>query len=46
MGKTDIGTILYFYYLPSLNNVEKQSAKVASIDAVGWQHCIGGEREF
>ena len=35
-----------FLRLPSLNNVEKQWAKFASICIMGSQHCIGGEREL
>ena len=46
MGKTAIWTILYFSPVPSLNNVEDQSAKLASSNVIGSQHCIGGEGEF
>ena len=46
MGKTAIWTILCFYPLPTLNNVEKQWAKVASSYVMGSQHCVGGEGEF
>ena len=43
MGKTCIWTILCFYPLPHVNNVEKQQVKVASNHVMGSQHCIGGE---
>ena len=46
MGRTAIWTILYFYYFPPLNNVEKQWAKLASVYVMGSQHCVGGEGEF
>ena len=46
IGKTAIRTILYFLPLPPLNNVEEQSAKLASSNVISSQHCIGGEGEF
>ena len=46
MGKTAIRTILCFYPVPPLNNVEKQIAKVASSYVTASQHCIGGEGRF
>ena len=46
MGKTVIWTILCFYLLPILNNVEKQLVKVASIYVRGSKNYIGREREF
>ena len=46
MGKTAIWTILCFYHLYPLNNVEKQWAKVALSYVIGWQHCIGGQGKF
>ena len=46
MGKTAIWTILCFFPLPPLNDLEEQSEKLASSNAIGSQHCIGGEGEF
>ena len=46
MGKTAIGTILCPSPLLSLNNVEEQSAKLASSNVMGSQRYIGGEEEF
>ena len=46
MGKTAILTILYFYPLPPLDIVEKQSANLAWSYVIGWQHCIEGEGQF
>ena len=46
MGKTVIWTILIFPPLPPLNNIEDQWAKLSSSNAIGSQHCIGGEGEF
>ena len=40
MAKTGIWAISYFYLLPSLNNVEKEWAKLASSYFMGLQHCI------
>ena len=46
MGKTAIWTILCFYLLNPLNNVDKQWAKFVSSYVVGLQHYIGQEGEF
>ena len=46
MGKTAIWTILCFYPLSPLNNVEKQLSKIASSYVIGSQHCIGRKGEF
>ena len=53
MVKTATWTISCFYHLPSLNNVEKQWAKLASSYVMGAssyvmrsQHCIGKEEGF
>ena len=35
-----------FCPLPSLKNVEKQSANLASIYVMAFQHCIGEEGDF
>ena len=32
--------------LTPLNNIEKQWAKLASVNVMGSQHCIGGKGEF
>ena len=46
MGKTAIWAISCFYPLPTLNNVEKQQAKLAPSHVMGSQHCIGGKGDF
>ena len=46
MGKTAIWAISCFFPLPPLNNVEKQTAKLAPSYVMGSQHCIGGEGDF
>ena len=46
MGKNCYLANFVFLPLPTLNNVEKQYAKVVSKCVIGWQHCIGGDREF
>ena len=46
MGKTAIWAILCSTPLPSLNNAEKQQAKLASSYVIGSQHCIEGEEDF
>ena len=46
MGKTAIRDISCFSPLPPLNNVEKQSAKLASSYITGLQHCVVGEGLF
>ena len=46
MGKTAIWTILCFYLLNPLNNVDKQWAKFVSNYVVGLQHYIGQEGNF
>ena len=46
MWKTAIWTILCFYVLPPLNNVEKKLAKLVSSYVMGTPHCIAGEGEF
>ena len=43
MGKTAIRTISCFFPLPSLNNVEKQYAKLASSYVMGSQYFPGGK---
>ena len=43
---TAIWTILCFYSLPPLNNVEKQWVKLASSYLICSQHCIKGEGKF
>ena len=43
MGKSAIWTILCFYPFPPLNNVEKQSAKVASSYVMGSHYRRRGE---
>ena len=46
MRKAGICTILCFYSLPPIKNVEKQRAKVASSHVMNSQHFVGGEGEF
>ena len=46
MGKAATWKIFFFYSLPSLNNVEKQWAKVASSYVMGLQQYIGEEGKF
>ena len=46
MEKTAIWTTLCFSPLLRLNNIEEQSAKLASSNVMGSQHYIGGEGEF
>ena len=46
MGKTAIWAISYFYPLPSLNNVEKKRAKLASSYVMGSQRCKGEKEGF
>ena len=46
MAKTATLIILCLYPLPSLNNVKKRLAKVASSYVMALQHCIGEEDEF
>ena len=46
MGKTAIETILCFSPLPRLNNIEEQSAELASNNVMGSEDCVGGEGGF
>ena len=46
IGKTAFWATFYFYPLPSLNNVEKQWAKLVSSYVMDLQHCIGMEGGF